>query len=96
MEKFGSEVPAGRPGQPWEFAGPFVFLASEDSTYVAGEILAVTGRLPFACLIDPYIALHGVVIKFDWPARPAVIWQATSSLAQVSISWSDSFRMYIC
>lgn len=40
---FGSEVPIGRPGQPKEFCAPAVFLACEDSSYVVGAILGVTG-----------------------------------------------------
>lgn len=33
----------GRPAQPVELAPPFVFLASDESRYVNGEILGVTG-----------------------------------------------------
>ena len=43
VSKFGSEVPIGRPGQPKEFCAPAVFLACEDSSYVVGAILGVTG-----------------------------------------------------
>lgn len=43
VSKFGSEVPMGRPGQPKEFCAPAVFLACEDSSYVVGAILGVTG-----------------------------------------------------
>src|SRR5215213_2197487 len=43
VEGFGSDTPAGRAAQPAELAPPYVFLASDESRYVSGEILAVTG-----------------------------------------------------
>jgi 2-dehydro-3-deoxy-D-gluconate 5-dehydrogenase len=36
-------IPAGRWGNPQDFKGPVVFLASAASDYVNGEILAVDG-----------------------------------------------------
>ena len=36
-------IPMGRPGTPQEAAGPLVFLASELSNYVSGQVLEVTG-----------------------------------------------------
>ena len=36
-------IPAGRWGNPVDFAGPVVFLASSASNYVNGEILTVDG-----------------------------------------------------
>lgn len=44
--KFGQEVPMKRPGQPKEVATLFVFLASDDSSYVTGARYAVTGGTP--------------------------------------------------
>ena len=38
-----SRIPAGRWGQPKDFKGPVVFLASEASDYVHGTILTVDG-----------------------------------------------------
>jgi NAD(P)-dependent dehydrogenase (short-subunit alcohol dehydrogenase family) len=46
VESFGQEVPMKRPGQPKEVATLFVFLASEDSSYVTGARYAVTGGTP--------------------------------------------------
>jgi NAD(P)-dependent dehydrogenase (short-subunit alcohol dehydrogenase family) len=43
VETFGSEVPLGRPGQPEEVAPSFVFLASDDSSYMTGQILHPNG-----------------------------------------------------
>jgi NAD(P)-dependent dehydrogenase (short-subunit alcohol dehydrogenase family) len=43
QKQFGMSSPMKRPAQPVELAGPFVFLASHESTYVNGEILSVTG-----------------------------------------------------
>lgn len=40
---FGENSPLGRPGQPAELSGAYVYLASEDASYVSGAILAVTG-----------------------------------------------------
>ncbi|MGC5162246.1 SDR family oxidoreductase [Rhodococcus sp. DT1] len=46
-ENFGKDVPLGRPGQPAELAPAYVFLASQDSSYITGETIAVTGGVPF-------------------------------------------------
>jgi NAD(P)-dependent dehydrogenase (short-subunit alcohol dehydrogenase family) len=43
VETFGSDVPLGRPGQPQEIAPSFVFLASDDSSYMTGQILHPNG-----------------------------------------------------
>ncbi|NEX60386.1 SDR family oxidoreductase [Noviherbaspirillum galbum] len=43
VEKFGSSVPLGRPGQPDEVAPAYVFLASEDASYMTGQILHPNG-----------------------------------------------------
>ncbi len=46
-EQFGKDVPLGRPGQPAELAPAYVFLASQDSSYITGETIAATGGVPF-------------------------------------------------
>jgi NAD(P)-dependent dehydrogenase (short-subunit alcohol dehydrogenase family) len=43
VEKFGEDTPMKRPGQPEEVAPSFVFLASDDSSYFAGQILHPNG-----------------------------------------------------
>ena len=43
VASFGSDVPMKRPGQPVEVAKCFVFLASDDSSYISGQILHPNG-----------------------------------------------------
>ncbi|KKK07661.1 SDR family oxidoreductase [Micromonospora sp. HK10] len=43
VKQFGTDTPLGRPGQPAELAPAYVFFASQESSYVTGEILGVTG-----------------------------------------------------
>lgn len=43
LTSFGEQTPLGRPGQPAELASVYVYLASQESSYVAGEIIGVTG-----------------------------------------------------
>jgi NAD(P)-dependent dehydrogenase (short-subunit alcohol dehydrogenase family) len=40
---FGSNSPMGRAGQPYELAPSYVYLASDDSSYVSGQIIHVNG-----------------------------------------------------
>lgn len=43
VKDFGSDTPMGRAGQPSEVAPAYVFLASEDSSYITGQIIHVNG-----------------------------------------------------
>jgi NAD(P)-dependent dehydrogenase (short-subunit alcohol dehydrogenase family) len=43
LTKFGQNTPLGRAGQPAELAPIYVFLASQESSYITGEIMGVTG-----------------------------------------------------
>ncbi len=43
IPEFGKDTPMGRPGQPNEVAPSFLFLACEDSSYMAGQILHPDG-----------------------------------------------------
>jgi NAD(P)-dependent dehydrogenase (short-subunit alcohol dehydrogenase family) len=43
VEAFGSDVPMGRAGEPSECAPCYVFLASEDSSYITGQVLHPNG-----------------------------------------------------
>ena len=46
IEGFGQHAPIGRAGHPVELAGAYVFLASDEASYVVGETLGVTGGTP--------------------------------------------------
>jgi hypothetical protein len=43
VQKFGESVPLGRPGQPDEVAPAYVFLASDDASYMTGQVLHPNG-----------------------------------------------------
>ena len=43
VAKFGQDTPLGRPGQPYEVATCHLFLASEESSYMSGQILHPNG-----------------------------------------------------
>ena len=43
LRQISERIPAGRWGEPRDFAGPVVFLASAASMYINGEILVVDG-----------------------------------------------------
>ena len=43
VEKFGQSSPMGRPGQPVELAPAYVYLASNDSSYVSGQVIHING-----------------------------------------------------
>lgn len=43
VKDFGKKVPMGRPGQPSEVGPSFVFLASEDASYITGQVLHPNG-----------------------------------------------------
>lgn len=48
VKEFGSNTAFGRPAQPVELARVFVFLASEEASYVTGEVYGATGgRTPY-------------------------------------------------
>jgi len=46
VANFGGTSPMGRPAQPAELAPAFVFLASQEASFVNGETLGVTGGQP--------------------------------------------------
>jgi NAD(P)-dependent dehydrogenase (short-subunit alcohol dehydrogenase family) len=43
VKQFGSDTPMGRAGQPSEVGPAYVFLASEDASYITGQIIHVNG-----------------------------------------------------
>ena len=44
--QFGQQSPMQRPAQPVELAPVYVFLASQESSYIVGEVVGVTGGMP--------------------------------------------------
>lgn len=43
VQHFGEKTPFGRPGQPVEIAPIYVLLASQEGSYITGEVFGVTG-----------------------------------------------------
>ena len=43
VAEFGADTPMKRPGQPDEVAPCYVFLASQDASYISGQVLHPNG-----------------------------------------------------
>jgi hypothetical protein len=43
VQHFGEKAPLGRPGQPVELAPVYVLLASQEASFITGEVYGVTG-----------------------------------------------------
>lgn len=43
VEVFGTDVPLKRAGQPFELAPAYLYLASDDSRYVTGQVIHING-----------------------------------------------------
>ncbi len=43
VKSFGADVPLGRPGQPEEVAPAYAFLASDDASYISGQVIHPNG-----------------------------------------------------
>jgi NAD(P)-dependent dehydrogenase (short-subunit alcohol dehydrogenase family) len=56
-------IPLGRAAQPWEIAAPLLFLASDLSAQVTGQVLAVDGGLANEAALPP--------LRFGPASRPA-------------------------
>ena len=46
VKSFGAQSPMGRAAQPAELAPSYVFLASQESSYITADVIAVTGGSP--------------------------------------------------
>jgi len=46
VAQFGQQVPMQRPAQPVELAPAYVYLASQESSYVSAQTIGVTGGTP--------------------------------------------------
>lgn len=60
LRQISERIPAGRWGEPRDFAGPIVFLASAASQYVCGEVLVVDGvsRLSLCSIAFGFVAFR--------------------------------------
>lgn len=45
VDKFGGNTEMDRPGQPAELAPAYVYLASEDSSFMSGQVLHLNGGM---------------------------------------------------
>ncbi|HEY4804686.1 MAG TPA: 2-hydroxycyclohexanecarboxyl-CoA dehydrogenase [Paraburkholderia sp.] len=48
LEAFQRSIPLGRIGQPEDLPGAIVFFASDDASYITGQVLSVSGGLTMA------------------------------------------------
>jgi NAD(P)-dependent dehydrogenase (short-subunit alcohol dehydrogenase family) len=48
VASFGEQAPMGRAAQPAELAPAYVFLASQESSFISGEVIGVTGGTPIS------------------------------------------------
>lgn len=48
VEQFGAKTTLGRPAQPAELAPVYVLLASQEASYITGQVYGVTGGDPIA------------------------------------------------
>ena len=68
LRQISERIPAGRWGEPRDFAGPVVFLASAASQYVCGEVLVVDG-------VSQLFSLSFLFLFFSIFFYGAVIWR---------------------
>jgi NAD(P)-dependent dehydrogenase (short-subunit alcohol dehydrogenase family) len=81
VSQFGaSESPIGRPTQPAELAPPYVFLASQESSYVSGQVLGVTGGAP---LLSPIPHKSAEVFRRQRGSTQ----EGVGVLGEVSLGW---------
>lgn len=52
VEIFGTDVPLKRAGEPFEIAPAYLYLASDDSRYVTGQV--IHGKWRNYCLVPPF------------------------------------------
>jgi NAD(P)-dependent dehydrogenase (short-subunit alcohol dehydrogenase family) len=76
LQRFATSAPMGRIGDPDELAGALLFLASDASSFVTGQTVAVDGGLSAAGGMAPpysdelYAAQAAVVGEFGTPIQP--------------------------
>ena len=76
LRQISERIPAGRWGDPKDFAGPVVFLASKASQYVCGELLVVDGvslisssYIYTSSIIDPMFQFSRTPHRVGWAGR---------------------------
>src|SRR5215218_9006569 len=69
--QFGADTPLGRPGQPGELAALYVFLATEDSRYISGEVIGATAGRCARVPVNPFLhsSAQGAPEPGSVPAR---------------------------
>lgn len=75
LDRFSSQAPMGRVGETHELVEPLLFLASDASSFVTGQTLAVDGGLTASVGANPYsdelYALQAAAVpSFGEPIRP--------------------------
>lgn len=71
VDGFGEQSPLGRAGQPAELAPAYVFLASQESSYIGGAVVTLTGGQPLwqSCSHRPRPLGNIVVTEEPEPMR---------------------------
>lgn len=85
LRQISERIPAGRWGQPQDFAGPVVFLASNASQYVCGELLVVDG-VSHLCSIrrTALTDLTSRLNRAGWDVRKAKSFMRTVSVTSMT------------
>ena len=70
IPEFGSKTPLKRAGQPVEMAPAYVLLATQESSYITGEVIGATGGIA-SCLLGRRLRAVQHLGKKQIPTQPA-------------------------